>query len=88
MSDSKFRFDKDPLDVALDIKRGFAKTVASRDRPPKVDGGYVLGVAVWGLVAFAALSIVGMGWVPAAILAAILCWFWPVFLLLGRRDPD
>jgi len=23
---------------------------------------------------------VGLGWLPAAIVASILCWFWPVFL--------
>jgi hypothetical protein len=84
MARRKFHMDEDPVDVGVEIKRGFARTVASRDRPPRVDGGYVLGVAVWGLVAFAALSIVGMSWVPAAILAAILCWFWPVFLLFDR----
>ena len=75
-------FDKDPLDVALEIKRGFARTVASRDKPTGLEPGYLLGVAVWWLVVFAGLSIVGMGWIPAAILAAIVCWFWPVFLLL------
>lgn len=78
-------FDKDPLDVALEIKRGFAKTVASRDRPARIDGGYVAGVAIWALVAFMALSIAGMGWLPAAILAAILCGFWPVILLFDRK---
>jgi len=70
--------DKDPLDVALDIKRHFARTVASRDRPAKVDGGYVLGVAVWWLVIFAGLSVVGMGWLSAALLATLLSGFWPV----------
>lgn len=80
-SRKKLRLDKDPLDVALDIKRGFARTAVSRDRPARIDGGYVLGVAVWWVVAFAALSIAGMGWVPAALLATVLCGFWPVFLL-------
>lgn len=80
-SRKKLRLDKDPLDVALDIKRGFARTAVSRDRPARIDGGYVLGVAVWWFVAFAALSIAGMGWVPAALLATVLCGFWPVFLL-------
>ncbi len=84
MSDSKFRLDKDPLDVALDIKRGFARTAASRDRPARIDGKYLLGVVVWWFVLFAALSIVGVSWIPAAIVAAMLCWFWPVVLLLGR----
>ena len=79
-------FEKDPLDVALDIKRNFARTVKSREKPAKIDRGYVLGVGVWWLVAFAALSIVGLGWVPAAILSTILCGFWPVFLLLSRPD--
>jgi hypothetical protein len=76
--------DKDPLDVALDIKRGFARTAASRDRPARIDGDYVLGVAVWWFVVFAALSIVGVTWLPAAVVASILCWFWPVVLLLER----
>ena len=71
-------FDKDPLDVALEIKRGFARTVASRDRPAKIDGGYVLGVALWWLVIFAALSIAGMGWFGAALLATLLSGFWPL----------
>jgi len=77
-------FDKDPLDVALEIKRGFARTVASKDRPAGLESGYLLGVAVWWLVAFGGLSIVGLSWIPAAILAAIVCWFWPVVLLFGR----
>jgi hypothetical protein len=77
-------FDKDPLDVALEIKRGFARTVASKDRPAGLESGYLLGVAVWWLVAFGGLSIVGVSWIPAAILAAIVCWFWPVVLLFGR----
>jgi len=71
-------FDKDPLDVALDIKRHFARTVASRDKPAKIDGGYVLGAGVWWLVIFAGLSVAGMGWIGAALLATLLCGFWPV----------
>jgi hypothetical protein len=71
-------FDKDPLDVALDIKRNFARTVASRDKPAKIDGGYVLGAGVWWLVIFAGLSVAGMGWIGAALLATLLCGFWPV----------
>ena len=82
---SEMRLDKDPLDVALEIKRNFARVVASRDKPAKLESGYLLGVAVWWLVGFMALSIVGVRWLPAAVLAGILCWFWPVFLLLGRR---
>ena len=74
--------DKDPLDVALEIKRGFARTVASKDKPAGLEPGYLLGVVVWWLVAFGGLSIIGVSWIPAAILAAIACWFWPVFLLL------
>ena len=77
-------FDKDPLDVALEIKRGFAKTVHSRDKGGPLDGDYLVGVVVWWFVVFAALSIVGVSWIPAAILAGILCGFWPVFLLFGR----
>jgi hypothetical protein len=79
------RMDEDPLDVALDIKRGFEKTVASNDKPAPIDSDYWLGVAIWWLVIFAGLSIAGVGWLPAGILAAILCWFWPVVLLLGGR---
>ncbi len=78
------RLDEDPLDVALQIKRGFEKTISSSDKPAKIDAEYVLGVVVWWLVIFAGLSIAGMRGVPAAILAAILCGFWPVFLLFGR----
>jgi hypothetical protein len=72
------RLDKDPLDVALDIKRNFARVVASRDRPAKIDRGYVLGAAVWWAVIFAGLSIAGMGWAAAVLLATLLCGFWPV----------
>jgi hypothetical protein len=71
-------FDKDALDVALEIKRNFARTVASRDKPARIDGGYVLGVAIWWLVIFAGLSIAGMGWGGAALLATILSGFWPI----------
>jgi len=84
MSDRKFRLDKDPLDVALDIKRGFEKTVNSSDRPARIDGEYVLGVAIWWLVIFVAASIVSIGWMAAGLLATVLCGFWPVVLLLGR----
>ena len=71
-------FDKDPLDVALDIKRNFARTVASRDKPARIDGGYVLGVVLWWLVIFAGVSLAGIGWVGAALLATLLCGFWPI----------
>jgi hypothetical protein len=84
MARKKLRLDKDPLDVALDIKRGFARTAASRDRPARIEGEYLMGVAMWWLVVFAALSIVGVGWLLSAIAAAVLCWFWPVVLLLSR----
>ena len=70
--------DKDPLDVALDIKRHFARTVASRDKPARIDGGYVLGVAIWWLVIFAGLSLAGLGWGAAVLLATVLCGFWPI----------
>ena len=86
MARKKLRMEEDPLDVALDIKRGFEKTVNSNDKPARIDGEYVLGTAVWWLVIFAALSIAGMGWMPAALLATILCGFWPVVLLLGKKD--
>jgi hypothetical protein len=84
MARKKLRMDEDPLDVALDIKRGFEKTVTSQDKPATVDPDYWLGVAVWWLVVFASLSIIGTPWLPAVILASILCWFWPVVLLLSR----
>ena len=78
------RLDQDPLDVALQIKRGFEKTVTHRGKAAGLEPGYMLGAAVWWLVAFAALSIVGVSWIPAAIVASIVCGFWPVVLLLGR----
>jgi len=73
--------DKDPVDVGVDIKRGFARTVASRERPPLENIGYLIGAIVWWLVIFAALSIVGLNWLPAVILAGGLCWFWPLLPL-------
>jgi hypothetical protein len=78
------RLDKDPLDVALDIKRGFARTVASSDKPASVDPGYLLGVAVWWLVIFAAASIVRLGWMPAALIATVVAGFWPVVTLFEK----
>lgn len=78
--------EKDPLDVALDIKRGFARIVASRDRPAGIDADYLIGVAVWWFVAFAAGSIAGFSVWPAAIVASLACWFWPVILLFDRGD--
>jgi hypothetical protein len=81
----KRRLDKDPLDVALEIKRGFERTVASPDRPAPIDGDYLLGVAVWALVLLVALSVAGMPWAGALVVAAIAAWFWPVVLLLGGR---
>ena len=82
----KFHMDEDPVDVGVRIKRGFEKTVSSNDRPLPVDRGYLLGVAVWWLVVFAGLSIAGVSWMPAAVVAAILCGFWPVFLLFDRTQ--
>jgi hypothetical protein len=84
MARNKLQMDEDPVEVGVAIKRGFEKTIASHDKPPPVDAGYLLGVAVWWLVIFAGLSIAGVSWLPAAILAAILCGFWPVFLLFDR----
>ena len=72
------KLDKDPLDVALDIKLHFARTVASRDRPAKIDRGYVLGAGLWWLVIFGGLSIAGTDWLIAAVLALVLCAFWPL----------
>ena len=71
---------------ALDIKRGFARIVASRDRPAGIDADYLIGVAVWWFVAFAAGSIAGFSVWPAAIVASLACWFWPVILLFDRGD--
>ena len=75
-------FDKDPLDVALDIKRHFAKVAASRERQPVENIGYLLGAIIWWLVVFAALSLFGVAWQTAAIAAGVLCWFWPLLLQL------
>ena len=75
--------DKDPLEVALDIKRGFARTVASRDKPSLLDIGYALGAVLWWIVVFATLMIGGVGWPAAGVAATLLCWFWP--LLPGFR---
>jgi len=43
-----------------------------------LDGGYVLGVALWWLVIFAGLSGAGLGWIVAALLATPLSGFWPL----------
>ena len=75
------RLDQDPLDLALQIKRGFEKTLGSSDKPAPVDRGYVAGAVVWWLVVFAALSIVGVDWRVAALGATVLCGFWPIVLL-------
>jgi hypothetical protein len=82
------RLDEDPLDVALQIKRGFERTVASSERPKAVDPDYLRGVAVWWLVVFAAASIVGLGWLPAALCATLVCGFWPVVLLFDRTSKS
>ena len=78
-------FDKDPVDVGVDIKRGFARTVASRERPPLEEVGYLVGAIVWWAVILAALAIAGVNWLPAAILAGALCWFWPLLSPLDAR---
>ena len=52
--------------------------MASRDKPARIDGGYVAGVALWWLVIFAGLSVVGLGWIGAALLATVLAGFWPL----------
>jgi hypothetical protein len=82
------RLDKDPLDLALQIKRGFERTIASSERPASLDPGYLLGVAVWWLVIFAAGSIVGLSWLPATLVATLVCGFWPVVLLFDRPSKD
>jgi hypothetical protein len=84
MERNKFRLEEDAVDLGVAIKRGFEKTIASRDKPARIEGEYVLGVAVWWSVIFAALSIASVDWLPAAVLAAILCWFSPIILLLDR----
>lgn len=76
------RLDKDPLDLALQIKRGFEKTLGSSDKPAQVERGYLMGAAVWWLVVFAALSIVHVDWRVAALVATVLCGFWPLVLVL------
>jgi len=39
------RLDEDPLDVALQIKRGFEKTISSSDKPIcAVENGKIVGV--------------------------------------------
>ncbi len=78
-------FDKDPLDVALDIKRGFARTVMSRDKPSLLDVGYALGVLLWWFIVFGILSVAGANAVAASVVAAMLCWFWPLLPGVGRR---
>jgi hypothetical protein len=82
------RLDDDPLDLALRIKRGFEKTLGSRDKPKPIDSGYLLGVAVWWLVIFAAASIMDLRWIPAAMIATLVCGFWPVVLLFDRARQD
>ena len=82
---SDMALDKDPVDVGVDIKRGFARIVASRERPPLENIGYLVGAILWWLVILAALAIVGVSWLPAAILAGGLCWFWPLLPLGARR---
>jgi hypothetical protein len=79
--------DKDPLDVALDIKRNFARVAASRERPPIEHIGYLIGAIMWWVVIFAALSLIGLAWLPASVLAAILCWFWPLVVRLDMSRP-
>ena len=70
--------DKDPLDVALDIKRHFARVAASRDKHQPGQVGYLMGVMLWWVVVFAALMIATVGWKTAAIGASIVCWFCPL----------
>lgn len=82
------RLDQDAVELGVMIKRGFERTVASPDRPKPIDGEYLIGVAVWGAVLFVAGSIMGFGWLPTALVASLLCWFWPVVLLLGRAGFD
>ena len=84
MPHKKFRMDEDPVDVGVAIKRGFEKTLGSSDKPLPVDRGYLAGVAVWWLVVFVALSIARVDWLLAAIVATVMCGFWPVVLLFDR----
>jgi hypothetical protein len=81
--------DRDPLDVALDIKRAFAKTVASREKQSFLNVGYALGVVIWWVVVFASFAIAGAGWPLGAIVASVVCWLWPVIRLidLGKSLP-
>ena len=74
-------FDKkDPLDVALEIKRHFARVAASRDKHQPGQVGYLVGVMLWWLVVFAALLIATVDWKIAAIVASAACWFWPLLM--------
>ncbi len=82
------RLDEDPLDLALQIKRGFEKTLGSSDRPAPVDRGYLAGAVVWWIVIFVALSIVGVDGLLSAIAATVVCGFWPVVLLFDRSPPS
>jgi len=75
------RLDEDPLDLALQIKRGFEKTLGSSDKPAPVDRGYLTGAVVWWLVVFVTLSMVRVDWRVAALAATVLCGFWPIVLL-------
>lgn len=78
------RLDRDAVELGIAIKRGFEKTVASPDRPKPIDRQYLLGVVLWAIVLFVAGAIAGLSWLPAALLALLLCWFWPVVLLASR----
>ncbi len=82
------RLEKDAVELGVMIKRGFERTVASTDRPKPIDREYLIGVAVWALVLFVAGSIAGLGWLPALLLASLLCWFWPVVTLVRRPNGE
>jgi hypothetical protein len=78
--------DKDPLDVALDIKRHFARTAASREKRSFLDIGYGVGVVMWWIVICAAARVAGLGWLVACLAASVLCWFWPVVRAFERKS--
>lgn len=37
-----------------------------------------VGSWIWCIVNYGFLLGVGLGWLPAAITATVLCWFWPI----------
>jgi len=40
-----------------------------------------IGTWIYCIATYGFLLGVGLGWLPAAITATVLCWFWPLYLL-------